>query len=100
METYINQLKGIKALDLLFYNYSQEQLNEMLQIKDFQNIWNNYLDENQQTHPQLWDWFNYKMNIETKLALLEMADKYYGIEAKKGIDFALKIKRAFNKIGK
>lgn len=95
MDNFQNQLEGIKALDLLFYNYTNEQIEEMLQIDDFNYVWKTYIDLEKLTYMQLWELYNTKMNLETRLSLLEIANKYYGQEAKEGIAFGLKVKRMF-----
>lgn len=69
----------------------------MFQIDDFNYVWETYIDKEKQTHMQLLELYNTKMNLETRLSLLEIANKNYGHEAKEGIAFGLKVKKCSKK---
>lgn len=79
---YDNELITIKALDLLFYNYTDEMLSEMLANREFSHVWDKYIDLDKLTHMQIWEGFLYKMSYEAKSYLISVALKHWGDEAK------------------
>ena len=78
-------------MNLLFFNYSQEMLEEMLDIREFKHCWENYIDLKKLTYMQLWEVFLTKISYKTQIRLLEIAVKYYGAEATKSFDNAVVI---------
>ena len=88
---FSKEIIGIKELNLLFFNYSQEMLEEMLDIREFKHCWENYIDLNKLTYMQLWEVFLTKISYKTQIRLLEIAVKYYGEEATKSFDNAVVI---------
>ena len=86
-----NQIVGIKALNLLFFNYTTEMLDEMKELREFRHCWENYVDLKEQTYMQIWELYLTKISYKGQIALLEIALKYYGEEAEKGFDNAIKI---------
>lgn len=77
------ELIGIKALNLLFFNYDQKMLNEMLQIREFKHCWTNYVDLKKSTYMQIWEFYLSKISVKSQIKLLEIGNKYYGEEAAK-----------------
>lgn len=77
------EIIGIKALNLLFFNYTREMLDEMLQIREFNNCWINYVDLNEQTYMQIWEFYLTKISFKSQLKLMEIALKHYGEESTK-----------------
>ena len=75
------EITGIKALNLLFFNYTQEMLEEMLQIREVKHCWENYVDLKEQTYMQIWEVYLTKISVKSQIKLLEIANKYYGEEA-------------------
>ncbi len=75
------EIIGIKALNLLFFNYTQDILEDMLQIREFSHCWTNYVDLKEQTYMQIWEIFLTKISVKGQLKLIEIANKYYGEEA-------------------
>lgn len=77
------ELIGIKALNLLFFNYDQEMLNEMLSIREFNHCWLSYVNIKKETYMQIWEVYLTKISVKSQIMLLEIANKYYGEEADK-----------------
>ena len=84
-----NQIVGIKALNLLFFNYTTEMLDEMKELREFRHCWENYVDLKEQTYMQIWELYLTKISYKGQIALLEIALKYYGEEAERGFDNAI-----------
>lgn len=90
---FSTEIIGIKSLNLLFFNYDSAQLEEMLAIRELNHCWVEYLNENEQTYMQLWEFYLSKVSYKTQILLLEIAMKYYGEEAKRSFDNALAVDR-------
>ena len=75
------EIIGIKALNLLFFNYTQEMLDEMLKIREFNHCWINYVDLKEQTYMQIWELYLTKISVKGQLKVLEIALKHYGEES-------------------
>lgn len=75
------EIIGIKALNLLFFNYTTEMLNEMKTVREFNHCWENYVDLKEQTYMQIWEFFLTKISFKSQLKLMEIALKYYGEES-------------------
>lgn len=61
----------------------------MMNIREFKHCWDEYLNEKEQTHMQIWELFLNKMSYKTQILLLKIANKYYGDEAKKSFENAI-----------
>ncbi|MDV4099061.1 hypothetical protein CMT22_17705 [Elizabethkingia anophelis] len=83
------EIIGIKALNLLFFNYSNEMLDEMLNIREFKHCWDNYVSLKEQTYMQIWELYLTKISYKTQSLLLEIAMKYYGEEATRSFGIAV-----------
>jgi len=86
-----SEMVGIKALNLLFFNYSTEMLDEMKELREFRHCWENYVDLKKQTYMQIWELYLTKISYKTQMHLLEIALKYYGEEADRSFDNAVKM---------
>ncbi|MDR6548491.1 hypothetical protein J2810_004581 [Chryseobacterium rhizosphaerae] len=86
---FSKEIIGMRALNLLFYNYTTEMLNEMLSIREFKHCWENYVNLEEQTHMQIWDFFFNKISFKTQTRLLEISLKHYGEEAAKHYSTAI-----------
>ena len=92
MNTEFNkEMIGIKALNLLFFNYTTEMLNEMKELREFRHCWENYVNLKEQTYLQIWELYLTKISYKSQIELLEIALKYYGEEAQRSFDNAVKM---------
>lgn len=80
-EELSKQVIGIKMLNLLFFNYSSQMLDEMLSIREWKHCWENYVNLKEQTYMQIWELYLTKISYKTQTRLLEIAQKYYGEES-------------------
>lgn len=87
----LKEIVGIKALNLLFFNYTTEMLEEMKKVREFNHCWENYVNLNEQTYMQIWELYLTKISYKGQIALLEIALKYFGEEATEGFEHAVKI---------
>jgi len=83
------EVRGIRMLNLLFFNYDSEMLEEMMSIREFKHCWENYVIKKEQTHMQIWDFYLNKISYKSQILLLEIAKKYYGDEAERSFANAL-----------
>ncbi len=83
------EIVGIKALNLLFFNYTTEMLEEMKTIREFNHCWENYVNLKEQTYMQIWELYLTKISYKGQIALLEIALKYFGDEASTGFEHAI-----------
>lgn len=44
------EIIGIKAINLLFFNYTEDMLEEMKTIREFNHCWENYVNLKEQTY--------------------------------------------------
>jgi hypothetical protein len=75
------EITGIRMLNLLFFNYDSDMLEEMMNIREFKHCWENYVDKKEQTYMQIWEFYLNKISYKSQILLLEIANKYYGDEA-------------------
>lgn len=83
------EIIGIKALNLLFFNYTTDMLEEMKTVREFNHCWENYVSQKEQTYMQIWELYLTKISYKGQISLLEIALKYYGEEATKGFEHAI-----------
>lgn len=83
------EIIGIKAINLLFFNYTQDMLEEMRNIREFNHCWENYVNLKEQTYMQIWEFFLTKISYKGQALLLEIALKYYGEEATRSFENAV-----------
>ncbi len=92
MNTEFNkEMIGIKALNLLFFNYTTEMLDKMKELREFRHCWENYVNLKEQTYMQIWELYLTKISYKTQIHLLEIALKYYGEEAQRSFDNAVEM---------
>lgn len=92
MKTEVSkEITGIKMLNLLFFNYSQDMLDEMLSIREWKHCWENYMDFKEQTYMQIWELYLTKISYKTQMLLLEIARKHYGDEALRSFNNAIEM---------
>lgn len=85
------EIIGMKAINLLFFNYTSEMLDEMLSIREFKHCWENYVSLKEQTYMQIWEFYLTKISYKSQILLLEIALKYYGEEATRSFENAVDI---------
>lgn len=83
------EIIGIKALNLLFFNYTQDMLEEMKTVREFNHCWENYVNLKEQTYMQIWELYLTKISYKGQISLLEIALKYFGEEATEGFEYAI-----------
>ncbi|PWN60001.1 hypothetical protein C1638_020760 [Chryseobacterium oncorhynchi] len=83
------ELIGIKAINLMFFNYTQDILEEMKTIREFNHCWENYVNLKEQTYMQIWELYLTKISYKGQTLLLEIALKYYGEEATRSFENAI-----------
>lgn len=86
---FSKEIIGIKALNLLFFNYTEEMIKEMRSIREFNHCWENYINFNEQTYMQIWELYLSKISYKTQILLLEIALKHYGEEATRSFENAV-----------
>ncbi|PWN59227.1 hypothetical protein [Chryseobacterium oncorhynchi] len=85
------EIIGIKAINLLFFNYTNDMLEEMKTIREFNHCWENYVNLEEQTYMQIWELYLTKISYKGQISLLEIALKYFGEEATEGFEYAIKV---------
>lgn len=83
------EIIGIKVLNLLFFNYTTDMLEEMKTVREFNHCWENYVSLKEQTYMQIWELYLTKISYKGQIALLEIALKYFGEEATRSFEHAI-----------
>ena len=85
---YRIELTTIRALNLLFYNYTREDIEALCQHRAFAYTWREYLGGGERTVEltEFWDIWSSKWDFETQGVVIDRAMMCYGEEAYRGID--------------
>lgn len=96
---YRIELTTIRALNLLFYNYTEPDIEALCAHQTFAYTWNEYLGGGTRTVEltQFWDIWSSKWDFETQGFVTDYAMKRYGEEAYRSIDGAERLLRAFRR---
>ena len=96
---YRIELTSIRALNLLFYNYSSEDINALKKHRAFDYTWNEYLGGGTRTVTleDFWEIWSIKWYYETQAFVLDHAMERYGEEAYSGIGTSEEFKQALNR---
>lgn len=86
---FLKEIVGIKVLNLLFFNYTNEMLKEMKTVREFNHCWENYVNLEEQTYMQIWELYLTKISYKGQISLLEIALKYFGEEATGSFEYAI-----------
>lgn len=84
-------LVAIESLVLFFYNYISTDITYLRSVsRDFDYVWGEYVQgSKRQTFGLLWEMWQSKWNIETKLLLLDYAKRQQGAFAANTVNNAL-----------
>lgn len=89
MTTADEQLLSIECVSLLFWNYTSDDIAYLRrQSRDFDYVWDTYLDPVAQTYGQLWDFWQVKFSYATKRLLIGYALSRFGPDRMKTIAFS------------
>lgn len=85
---YRLELTTIRALNLLFYNYTTEDIAALCEHPAFAYSWREYLGGGTRTVEltEFWDLWSSKWDFETQGVVTDRAMMRYGEEAYRGID--------------
>jgi hypothetical protein len=85
MEKQFQQIVGVRVLSLLFFNYTQSDIEEMCQENwSFQYIWTEKIDKTQDTYLQFWKHFC-ESDLAMQTFILNKALSKYEKEVNKGL---------------
>lgn len=93
-----------KALNLFFYNFNTYPIVEEMEKEDsgFKNAWGKLIKASKEEHDkkggmwiidytEIYKLYNFKLTYKAQALLLEKVLHYYKDEAKKAVDFSIKI---------
>lgn len=85
---YRLELTTIRALNLLFYDYTREDIAALCEHPTFAHTWDAYLGGGTRTVEltEFWDIWSRKWDYETQGFVTDYAMRRYGEEAYRGID--------------
>jgi hypothetical protein len=96
MEKQFQQIAGVRALSLLFFNYTQDDIAQMCQENwSFQYIWEEKIDKNQDTYSQLWKHFC-ESDLAMQTFILNKALSKFEKEVKNGLESEIVFQRLIN----
>lgn len=102
VEKYFEQLVTMRALSLLFYNFTRDQIIELKKIREFDHVWS---ELERKAIKKKWfsipdtEFFNIFCHVsyETQSEIVRVAFEKYGDEARKGIKSDQEMKELFRK---
>lgn len=102
VEKYADSLITMRCLELLFFNFTQEDIKELKKVREFDHVWSELEavceKEKRFTISDL-DFFNAfnHVSYKTQAEIVRVAFEKYETEASKELEFSQRIKAMFDK---
>lgn len=96
------ELLAIESVNALFWNYTSDDIRTLKsQFSDFAYVWDHYIDDKsgEEAFNTLWACWMTKLNVKTKLGIIDYALIKYGEEKKDDLDNAYNMRGLWDRLG-